>query len=97
LSCSGSHLGITINIKNTVCKGPSNEPPFFILELSTFLYWSYLPFLIGVTSLFYIGVISLFYIGVTSLFYIGVISLFNIKKGDNSNIKREVTPIEKGR
>jgi hypothetical protein len=25
MSCSGSHLGITINIKNTVCKGPSND------------------------------------------------------------------------
>jgi hypothetical protein len=25
MSCSGSHLGIPINIKNTVCKGPSND------------------------------------------------------------------------
>ena len=25
MSCSGSHLGITINIKNKVCKGPSND------------------------------------------------------------------------
>jgi hypothetical protein len=41
-----------------------------IKKKSPFLYWSYLPFYIGVISLFYIGVISLFYIGVTSLFYI---------------------------
>ena len=25
MSCSGSHLGITINIKHKVCKGPSND------------------------------------------------------------------------
>ena len=25
MSCSGSHLGIPINIKNKVCKGPSND------------------------------------------------------------------------